>query len=33
MTQTRHNLVLPAALASPPAISPLFIHFQPPGSS
>lgn len=33
MTQTRHDLVLPAALASSPAISPLLIQFQPPGSS
>lgn len=30
-TQTRHDLVLPAALAPPPAISPLLIQFQPPG--
>ena len=33
MTQTRHDLVLPAVLASSPAISPLLIQFQPPGSS
>ena len=33
MTQTRHDLVLPAALASSLAISPLLIQFQPPGSS